>query len=59
MALKPCVECNSPISTNNGGKPCPRCGHVDPHHQKLHTKLFGLVIAVVGVGFIYFHFLKP
>lgn len=54
MALKRCVECNNPISTDVFLGPCPRCGNKDPFRYRV---LIGgiLFFGVIAVA-LYFHF---
>lgn len=42
MALKPCIECAKPISTQ--AKVCPNCDRAEPHNERLYQKLCGAVV---------------
>jgi len=56
MALVPCSECGNPVAY--GAPNCPKCGNVDPSgkvkRSKLHARLFGLALVVVGVSLFWF-----
>lgn len=56
MALVPCRECNTPVAYK--APSCPKCGELDPSHQKrkskLLSKLFGLVVVIVAGSYLWF-----